>query len=166
MDWQIKTSARKSVISEHVFVPGDSIVSLIYKESKSQEICRADLLESELSEYQQVGTLIGRWARVMRSPDEMTQNAQATLASAEEFFLSLFEHEPAEGDREMVHALMHILGLMLERKRVLRPIGVRQLAGEQLYRHVKSKRELSVPVVDISFELMTQLENTLGDIIL
>ena len=62
--------------------------------------------------------------------------------------------------------LKHLLSLMLERKRVLRAVGERQNKGEQRYLHVKTKRELTVPIVDISTELMLKIEDTIGDIIL
>ena len=55
---------------------------------------------------------------------------------------------------------------MLERKRVLRAVGERQNKDEQRYLHVKTKRDLTVPIVDISTELMLKIEDTIGDIIL
>ena len=87
------------------------------------------------------------------------------MASAEDFFFSLYENDQADA-REESDMLKHLLSLMLERKRVLRPIGERRNSGEQRYLHVKTKRELSVPIVDISTELMLKIENTIGDIIL
>jgi hypothetical protein len=45
-------------------------------------------------------------------------------------------------------------------------LGKRQTGGLQLYRHVTTKQELEVPVVEISTNLMLKIQDTLGDIIL
>ena len=68
--------------------------------------------------------------------------------------------------KEVSDMLKHLLSLMLERKRVLRAVGSRQSEGQQTYRHVKTKQELQVPVVDISTELMIKIQDTIGDIML
>ena len=67
---------------------------------------------------------------------------------------------------EETNALKSLLALMLERKRVLRARGKRQREGTQSYFHVKTKKVLDVPVVDISSDLMTRIQETVGDIIL
>ena len=42
----------------------------------------------------------------------------------------------------------------------------RQIDGTQRYLIVKRKEEIEVPIVEISAELMLQMEDTIGDIIL
>ena len=79
--------------------------------------------------------------------------------------MSLYENDKPAAQEES-DALKHLLALMLERKRVLRALGKRQTGGLQLYRHVKTKQELEVPVVEISTNLMLKIQDTLGDIIL
>jgi hypothetical protein len=49
---------------------------------------------------------------------------------------------------------------------VVRALGKRQTVGTQLYRHVKTKQEIEVPIVEISTDLMLRIQDTLGDIIL
>lgn len=164
MEWQIKTIARKSSLSGEAFEPGDRVVSLIYQDPIAGELGRADLLPDQVDAFELPGEVMGRWVRVVKSPDEDSVSARETMASAEDFFLSLYESEQAEG-KETSDMLKHLLALMLERKRVLRALGERQTSGEQNYLHVKTKREFKVPIVDLSAELMLKIEDTIGDII-
>lgn len=165
MDWQIKTIARKSSLSEQPFNPGDRIACIIYRDTTEGEVGRIDLLIEEVEGFEPPGEVLGRWARVVKHPDEEGMSARETMASAEDFFLSLYENESSEDD-PTVNALKHLLALMLERKRVLRAIGTRQSSGNQTYLHVKQKKEIQVPVVDISLEMMMMIQDTIGDIIL
>lgn len=165
MDWQIKTLSKKSTLSGERFQPGDRAVSLVYVDDAAGELGRADLHEREVADLQLTGPVLGRWTWVMKDPEEGGPSAGETVASAEDFFFSLFENESSDG-RERTDALKHLLALMLERKRILRAVGPRQSSGMQVYRHTKTKQELNVPVAEISRELMLKIEDTLGDIIL
>lgn len=165
MEWQIKTLSRKSTLSGRSFEPGDRAVSLVYVDDGAGELGRADLHEGELSQLQLPGQVLGRWSWVMKDPEEGAANARDTVASAEDFFFSLFENE-TDLERDRSDALKHLLALMLERKRILRAVGPRHTSGTQTYRHVKTRQELNVPLAEISRELMFKIEDTLGDIIL
>lgn len=165
MEWQIKTISRKSSRSGEPFAPGDVAVSLIYLDAEEGGVARADLHESELEAFGLPGELLGRWRRVIKDPDDESAQASDTLASAEDFFFSLFENE-SEDSAEERDMLKHLLALMLERKRVLRAAGPRKGGSTQLYRHVKTKQELTVPICEMSRELMLRIEDTLGDIVL
>ena len=138
---------------------------LVYKGADGSELGRADLLPEEVATFELPGEILGRWSRIVKDPDAEGVQAKETMASAEDFFFSLYENEQAETKDES-DMLKHLLALMLERKRVLRPVGDRQASGEQVYLHVKSKRQLTVPIADLSTELMLKIEDTIGDIIL
>ena len=165
VEWQIKTIARKSTLSGEAFNPGDRVVCLIYKDDEAGDLGRADLCPEEVENFDLPGEVLGRWSRVVKDPDDESQNARETMASAEDFFFSLYENDQPDA-REESDMLKHLLSLMLERKRVVRALGKRQTEGTQLYRHVKTKREIEVPVVEISTDLMLKIQDTLGDIIL
>lgn len=165
MDWQIKTLSRKSSLSGDLFQPGDKAVSLIFVDDEAGELGRADLLESELEGFELPGQILGRWTRLIKDPDDESVSAGDAVASAEDFFFSLFENEQA-GPTEESDMLKHLLALLLERKRVVRAVGARQTSGIQRYRHVKTKQEIDVPIAEISRDLMVKIEDTLGDIIL
>jgi len=164
MDWQIKTIAKKSTLSERAFTPGDRVACLNLVDPETSELGRADLLETELAEFTPPAEVLGRWVRVVKEPGEESAQAKETVASAEDFFMSLYENEAPES-RESSDALKHLLALMLERKRVLRAVPPRRTEGEQSYLHVKRKETFSVPIVDISPDLMLKIEDTLGELI-
>ncbi|MFP4070121.1 MAG: hypothetical protein ACOC4K_05460 [Verrucomicrobiota bacterium] len=167
MDWQIKTIAKKSAVSETPFSPGDRVLCLVYKEAGEPELGRADLLESEAGDFRAPGEVLGRWVRVVKDPGDEGAQMKETMASAEDFFFSLYENEPTEPEaREESEVLKHLLALMLERKRILRALPPRRSEGEQAYLHVKLKKEVAVPVVEISPELMLKIEDTIGELIL
>lgn len=165
MEWQFKSIARKSSLSETLFNPGDRVVCLIYKDVEAGEMGRADVLLDEVETYDMPGEILGRWTRVVKDPDDESTNARETMASAEDFFLSLYQNE-REDALEESDALKHLLGLMLERKRVVRSLGPRQTEGVQRYVHVKTKVEMDIPIIEISTDLMMKIQDTLGDIIL
>lgn len=167
MEWQIKTIARGSALSGETFKPGSTVVCLVFKDAATGELGRIDLLPDELDRFELADQVLGRWTRVVKDSGEAALSAQETMASAEDFFFSLFENENESPEaRESSDMLKHLLSLMLERKRVLRSLGTRQTSGSQTYLHVKSKRTLEVPIAQISTELMLKLENTIGDIML
>ncbi len=165
MDWHIKTLARTSTLSGESFAPGDRVDCIIFKDEEAGELGRADLQPEELASFELPGEVLGRWSRVVKDPDDEAANARETMASAEDFFFSLYENQEPEAKEES-DMLKHLLALMLERKRVLRAAGPRQVEGNQTYIHVKTKREVIVPIVEISTELMLKIEDTIGDIIL
>lgn len=165
MEWQIKTIARKSSLSGEAFVPGDRVCSIIYKDEAAGELGRVDVRPEEMEQFRLPGEVLGRWTRVVKDPDDESAHGRETMASAEDFFFSLYENDQPEA-RDESDMLKHLLSLMLERKRVLRPLGDRQTSGEQRYLHVKTKRELIVPIREISSKLMLKIEDTIGDIIL
>lgn len=165
MEWQIKTIARKSSLSGTPFTPGERVVCLIFKVPKEEDLGRADILESEAETFEMPGDVLGRWTRVVKDPDDESVNKSEIMSSAEDFFFSLYEVEQSDA-QDTSDMLKHLLSLMLERKRVLRAVGPRQTEGQQTYRHVKTKQELLVPVVDISTELMLKIQDTIGDIML
>jgi hypothetical protein len=165
MEWHFKSIARKSALSETPFTPGDRVACLIFKDVEAGEMGRADVLPAEVDGYELPGDILGRWTRVVKDPDDEGANVRETVASAEDFFLSLYQNEQADAQEE-TDALKHLLALMLERKRVVRALGKRQTSGTQLYVHVKTKQEIEVPILEISPELMMKIQDTLGDIIL
>jgi len=165
MEWQIKTLARQSSLSETPFNAGDRIICLVFKDPQLGELGRADLLESELDCFNIPGEVLGRWVRIAKDPKHEVQSGKEAMASAEEFFFSLFDCEPSSSS-EVADILKHLLALTLERKRILRAHPPRSSQGQQIYLHVKSKQELSVPIVEVTAELMMKIQDTLGELLL
>ena len=165
MTWQIKTIASKSSLSEAVFKLGDKVVCLIFKDEATGDLSRADILVHEVEAFKFPGLLLGRWNRVINTLDEEKVNDHDRVESAEGFFISLY-HNAHHSDEEETNVLKYLLALMLERKRLLRPIGPSIEKGMQHYFHVKRKQEFEVPIVDISSDLMFKIQDTLDDLIL
>lgn len=166
MEWQIKTMSDCSVLTGASFNPGDRVACLIHMDDEARELCRSDLLEAEVDGFILPGQLLGRWSRTVEEPDAESAKAPATLQSAEDFFLSLYNGAP-EGEEppQEKKALQHLVALMLERKRILRAMGSRQTEGEQPYLHVKSKRTFNVPIINVSPGLMAGIEGAIGELI-
>jgi len=107
--------------------------------------------------------LLGRWSRVIKAKeDEEREAKKQSLQSSEELFLSLYEveHEDDEG----VAILKQILALMLERKRVLKPLSKDRKAMIP-YLHVKTKREYMVSLTDFPSTKLIELETQLQCVI-
>lgn len=133
---------------------------------------RADVKADEESNFPQREAVLGRWGRVVKEKqDEEREARQQVLASSEELFLSLFPEETdaavadsAEPDPD-VEALKQVLGLMLERKRILKPIA--QLpGGYQVYRHTKSKVNYKVSTADLAPEQLLRIQESLNALVL
>ena len=169
MDWQIKTMAGKSSATSAEFKPGDTVFSLIYKDSGDDLLSRVDLLEGEVGEFELPGVPLGRWKRFIKEDGSQEMNPQEQMLAAEDFFLSLFEETKAgeaKAGEEELEALKHLLALLLERKRILRAVGPRATAGVQLYRHPKLEREFKIEVITVYPELMQRIMDTMGDVFL
>ncbi len=172
MDWQFRSLSRVSAHSQSTFEEGERVACLIFKVHDANELGRADVREAELAEFNVEGTLLGRWTRVVKSDAEAAAAARRlTIQSAEELFLSLFTNPSEAGgevtaaERDYRDALKHLLALLLERKRLLRPIGPRARTGNQTYLHVREKRELAVPILSLSPEILLQVQDVLGELV-
>lgn len=165
MDWRFKSISRTSTLSESAFQDGEQVVCLIYKNRDNGEIGRADIRPEELDGFKFPGELLGRWRHVIRKSEDATATARERVASAEDFFFSLYETSDQTGNCEKTNALKHLLALMLERKRIVRVQGKRKHEGAQTYLHIRTKRMLDVPIVAISADLIIRIQETIGDIL-
>lgn len=169
MDWQIKTMAGKSSATSAEFKPGDTVLSLIYKDSSDGLLARVDLLEGEVEEFKLPGVPLGCWKRIIKEDGSQELNRQEQMLVAEDFFFSLFEvskEGKTNAGADELEALKHLLALLLERKRVLRVVGPRAKEGVQLYRHPKLEREFEIKVITVYPELMQKIMDTMGDVFL
>ena len=105
------------------------------------------MLKEHAASFQPEGILLGRWSREVKERGEEEQAHRAQLlASREEFFLSLYEDESdPSGDKGV---LKHILAMLLERKRIIKQVGVAD-KGLMTYVHAASKQTYLVPVLDL-----------------
>ena len=166
MSWNFKTIADTSALSKSTFLDGEHVICLIYKDIEKGEIGRADIRSEELDDFKLPGDLLGRWRRKVKKPENGHFTVREKVASAEDFFFSLYESRDNAESCEETNALKYILALVLERKRIIRAQGKRKRTGNQPYIHVRTKHVLDVPIVDISANLMIRIQETVGDVIL
>ena len=108
-------------------------------------------LEAEQEERQREGAVSCRWSQWVKEKGiTEAEERRAALQSADEVFLSLFEEQPEDGEdsnaTEARERLKFFIALQLERKRILKPLGGRR------FRHMPTKRELTVPDLEITPE--------------
>ncbi|MCH2154429.1 MAG: hypothetical protein MK080_00320 [Opitutales bacterium] len=164
MDWQIQRFGRVSTVTGRKFEPGDLVVCLIYVGPEG-DIQRADMHQEEEADFDVMEqSLLGRWVRSVKEKLGDEDNSQS-IQSTEDLFLGLFQHDRSE-DSEEVELLKHFLGLMLERRRVLKPEGPRAHSGQQTYIHTKSKQSYQVPVLALEPEMLLRLHELFEDLIL
>ncbi len=164
LDWQIKPLAKKSAGGKDI-TAGDTVVCAVFIDELGN-LDRSDFLKDEFDESLLTGKVIGRWERVVSAnPEEDERMARKmSLASSEDFFLSLFDEASAVQTDE-TDVIKQMLALLLERKRVLRPIG-RVSGGVQKYLHSATKREFVVPQRNLDEELIIKIQSQLGSIII
>lgn len=144
MEWHITPISRKSALSGDPFEKEDRVVSLLIR--ATDEILRADVLESEEESYELPGELVCRWTQVFKPRSKDDKEAQEALKlTADNLFISLFEgeEEPSQENAK----LKQLLGLMLERRRLLR-VKSRD-ADFTHYIHRPTKEEFAVPNVEL-----------------
>ncbi|MGJ3243940.1 MAG: hypothetical protein ACFE0O_13440 [Opitutales bacterium] len=166
MDWQIQAHARASSLTGKPFEPGDPLICFLIRSEAGDGFERVDLLAEEEAHYNlPADGHFGRWTRVMKAPEQEKADARAAIAGSEELFLSLYEPEAAQASEE-VAVLKHLLALLLERKRILKPEGPRVTEGIQVYRHPKSDQRFDVPVVPLDAAFVDQARAHLDDLLI
>lgn len=172
LEWQINSCSRKSDLSGEAFADGDPLTCLLVVESGG------DLQRVTLARHEEwpprASRPIARWSRIFRQDESRREEVLETVQETSELFFALLENETdaATGDESVEEAetareaLIHLLALFLERKRVLRPVGRISTDGVQVYRHPPSGRTLSVTVRDISPAIVeryrSQIDHLLG----
>jgi hypothetical protein len=155
MDLSIRRVAKTSSLSGDVFGDGETVECFLYRGSAG-ELERADLREGEVEAWEAPGAVLCRWRHRLRPAAKSEAEARRqTLATAEELFLALLEPAPANDAAEDPGAearaareraiLLHLLALMLERKRVLKPVRGRP----QCYLLGPEKRVIEVARVEL-----------------
>ncbi len=164
MQWPVKPLSTKSTLSGEPFQTGEVILCFLYKDENG-EFQRADIKPSEANTFRPSGEILGRWTHEVRRDLENTQLLnQQLLQTSEELFMSLYNEAYATEDSSDRQLLKHFLALMLERKRILKPLGSRT-EPIQKYFHSKTKQEFDVPVLEIVPEKLVWLQSQLGQLV-
>lgn len=160
MDITIRSVDEVCGVSGGAFVPGSLVRSYLFRNEEGL-IDRVDILEDQRENLpMDPAAVICSWRhRIREKQTTEAEERRASLQSAEDVFLSLFDEGDGEDDPMMLETrdrLKFFLALQLERKRILKPLGGRK------YRHVASKRELHVPDIDINADLLKQFQEEIA----
>jgi len=152
------------------------------------ELQRFDVSGERDGDFAPEGEVICRWRQVYKPPPEKDDSARRQRETAESLFLSLFEdggegldgdsgaeRAPiAEGEAETDAAaydpaereiLKKFLGLLLERKRILRARGSSPDGNFRLMEHVPSKTIYPVPAGELAREELMRISDRLNALI-
>ena len=160
MDISIRTVSSHCGISETEFQPGDRVWSILYRD-ESGVIERLDILSDELDRVELSGGILCRWSQGIKEPEvSEAEERRAALRSTEEVFLNLYEEDneadPEEAVKEARDRLKFFLAIQLERKRILKPLRA------NVYRHLATKREYTVPALELTRELAVQFQQEMA----
>lgn len=165
MDWTTKPLARVSSLTGKPFNEGDSVISFVVR-AQGDTIERLDYLESELTAQTTPNAeVLGRWHRVVKpTPTSKKEAREQETAGVEDLFLALCAqaNEPREQDGDTI-ALVQMLALTLERRRLLKPLGAAQ-DGVQAYRHMPTRNEYWVRTVVLTPELLLRIQPQLPEL--
>jgi len=165
LEWQIKPMSKVSAGSGAEIKPHDVVVCAIFIDELGN-LDRLDFLKDEFDVSSIKGSLIGKWERVVSENPEEDERAarRVALAGSEDFFISLFDDNSAVVAEEL-DAVKQMLALLLERKRILKPLG-RPIAGVQKYIHSSTKREFEVSQRDLDAEVVVKVQNQIGSLLI
>ena len=150
--WEIKDFGKQSSITGKAFEDGEKILCIVLKDTKNNEMIRFDLLASESSDWEQAkeAVILGKWSRVYSEETALTRKKK-TLSR--KFLFSLFDANENSSEEGL---LKYLFAVSLERKRLLKSKPIKGEADTQIFIHVKTKRELIVPVVIPSVETVSK----------
>lgn len=161
MDWQVRPLSRKSSISGKTFEAGATVICYIFNQGQGGgELIRKDILEEEADSIEISNNLLAKWARKVKNEEPEKQS----LGNAEELFLSLYHDFGGEVQESVLKkrdTLKQILGLMLERKRILRRLKTKD-KGNIVYLHVATKKEYEVVEMPLDLEEISKIHEQLG----
>ena len=158
IDWQVKSLSKHSEYSGREFLNGERIISFLFR-TEEGNLGRADVLEEEKGAYRPPGVVLGWWGRRLRKEEDGDEASKASVASTEEFFLSLYDDEERELEERAI--LKYLFAIMLERKRILKPVGRVEPGEPQSYVMRKLGRKFVVPSVDVTAESVMRVEEQL-----
>lgn len=182
MELNLHPIAIKSFASGHEFIEHERVVSYLLRESTG-EVARRDLLESEdkpdfaKGDFGSLAAGGGvrapafvycRWV-VGYKPRRDENSAQTLKLTAENLFLtlaipagSLSTSEIESGQTAVNTPLLQFLALMMERKKLIKPVGKTEDGLRHIYEHRASHTLYEVPVGDLNVEFFQKIQEHLG----
>lgn len=175
MELNLHAIATKCYVSGRDFAENDRVVSYLVREAPATgsgqgagEVARRDLLESEDGRFMPPAFIFCRWV-VAYKPRRGDDNSERNLKlTAENLFLTLAIPSGATSDtiddssQGINTPLLQFLALMMERKRLIKPVGLSEDGTRQVYEHRASHQRYEVPVGDLNQEFFIKIQEHLG----
>lgn len=166
MELNLHPIATKCYVSGREFAEHERVVSYLVREATG-EVARRDLLESEDGRFMPPAFVYCRWVTAYkpRRDDNSDRNLKLT---AENLFLTLAIPAGAttetidESSQGINTPLLQFLALMMERKRLIKPVGYSEDGARQVYEHRASHQRYEVPVGDLNQEFFIKIQEHLG----
>lgn len=162
MDWQVKPLSRKSSISGEVFEAGATVIChIFFQENIPGELIRKDILREEINNFELPNNLVAKWTR--KVGEKESEEQKQLINNAEELFFSLYSDSNIEVQENIANKqdiLKQLIGLMLERKRILKRVKTKD-KGIILYVHSDTKKEYEVIVKTLELEEILKIQEQL-----
>ncbi len=161
MSWQIKPFSHRCCITGNAFEDGARYVSYLVAHDEGEEFLRFDLDRDVEDRFQPEGEILCRWSRVYKSPPERENAKRKQKETAESLFVSLYESEDEEEDEER-ETMKQVLGIFLERKRILKDRGFSREGAYQVLEHRRTGNVFLVPTNRMTPRALLRIQEKLG----
>lgn len=159
MELTLHPIATKCFVSSRDFAEGERVASYLVREATG-EIARRDLLESEDGRFMPPAFIYCRWVTAYKARRAEEDSAKLLKLTAENLFLTL---AAPEADKSATNTpLLQFLALMMERKKIIKPVGLTEDGLRHIYEHRASHQLYEVPVGDLNVEFFQKIQEHLG----
>jgi hypothetical protein len=131
-EWEIKTRARQCARTQEAFVDGATIFTLLFRDRNGFK--REDISEAAWLQIKDSVEPFSFWKSKYQSPPPPAPDPMPK-ESVEQLLRRLLEEDLPEHVN-----LRYVLAIMLERKKTLKHVDTREIAGEKIlvYEHAKT----------------------------
>ena len=145
--------------SGHTFVEGDRVICHLVREPNG-EIGRRDVLVSEDAAFVKPGPVLCSWTVSYKPKHGEDNPGRALKLTAENLFVTLAD--PSAEPNPVNTPMLQFLGLLLERKKLLRPRGLTPDGERQIFEHAKSHQLYEIPVGTLDEAFFVNIQSQLG----
>ena len=158
-DWPIKHRADMCARTGRAFQPGEQFYTLLFREGEGYR--REDLSEDAWRQRNENIRPFSFWKTRYEPPPPAPPEALAQESAEEIFRRLLAQNDPANANT------CYVLAVMLERKRVLKPIKTERTDDRPvlIYEHGKSGDVFIVPDVRLRLDEIEQVQNEVAQLL-
>jgi hypothetical protein len=157
-EWPIKHRADACARTQRPFQPGEQFYTLLFREGEGFR--REDLSEEAWAQRNENIRPFSFWKTRYEPPPAAPPEALAKESAEEIFRRLLAQNDPANANT------CYVLAVMLERKRVLKPI--KNESGDRpvlIYEHAKSGDVFIVPDVQLRLDEIEHVQNEVSQLL-